>query len=163
MVDVIPLLSDYDWLYEQYITKGRTSYSIAAELGIVFSTVCDYLRKVEIQVRASATGYSYKCIYWLESIMQEEGIYIQHALNEGEYRIPGTRFKADGYCAETNTIYEFHGDCFHGNPRIYNADEICSPFSTLTAGELYQKTLQREQLIRSLNYNLISVWASDIV
>jgi len=35
---------------------------------------------------------------------------IQHALNDGEFLIPNTKYKSDVYCKETNTIYEFHGD-----------------------------------------------------
>lgn len=54
----------------------------------------------------------------------------------------------DGYCQKTNTIYEFHGDMWHGNPRIFESDICCSPFSDLTAGRLYQKTIERENLIR---------------
>ncbi len=56
--------------------------------------------------------------------MSIEGIYIQYALNDGEYQIPGTRYKADGYCSETNTIYEFHGDYWHGNPSKFSPTDI---------------------------------------
>ena len=34
--------------------------------------------------------------------------------------IPMSNYKADGYCKETNTVYEFNGDYFHGNPTIYD-------------------------------------------
>ncbi len=34
---------------------------------------------------------------------------IQHALNGGEKRILGTKYKADGYCESTNTVYEYNG------------------------------------------------------
>ena len=52
--------------------------------------------------------YSETACEWIEGIMKNEGINIQYAKSEeGEYHIPGTRFKAHGYCEETNTIYEF--------------------------------------------------------
>ena len=38
--------------------------------------------------------------------MKNENIYIQHALNTGEFKIISTKWKADGYCKETNTIYQ---------------------------------------------------------
>jgi len=33
----------------------------------------------------------------------------QHVGNEGEYRIPNSRYSVDGYGAATNTVYEFQG------------------------------------------------------
>ena len=38
---------------------------------------------------------------------------IQHVGNDGEYRIPHSRYTVDGFDAATNTIYEFQG-CFFG-------------------------------------------------
>jgi hypothetical protein len=107
--------------------------------------------------------YSNKCIEWLETIIESENIYIQHAVNVGEFKIIGTNnYHADGYCAETNTIYEFHGDAWHGNPDVYNPGDMCYPKDkSLTAGELYQKTIERENKIKSLGFNLIVMWEND--
>ena len=58
---------------------------------------------------------------WLEHIMRTENIHIRHAEHSvhGEKRIEN--FSIDGYCEETNTVYEFlgcyhHGHCVHSNP-----------------------------------------------
>ena len=32
-------------------------------------------------------------------------------------------YKVDGYCYETNTVYEFHGDYWHGNPIVFDSDD----------------------------------------
>ncbi len=104
------------------------------------------------------------CIDWLEYVMRQEGIHIQHADNGGEYKFSSSnkKLKSDGYCAETNTIYEFYGDVFHGNPAKYQSFEPCHPFTKkLTAGYLFQKTVERELLIKSLGYNIITMWESD--
>ena len=53
--------------------------------------------------------YSDKACDWLDYVARLEGIIIQHARNGREYQIPGTVYKADGYCAQTNTVYEFYG------------------------------------------------------
>ena len=87
-------------------------------------------------------------------------IHIRHALNDGEYLIPNTKYKADGYCEETNTIYEFHGDFWHGNPKIYNEYEI-NKITNCSYKELYEKTLIRENKIKELGYNLITIWEQD--
>lgn len=36
-----------------------------------------------------------------------------------EYKIPGTLYIADGFDPNTNTIFEFNGSFFHGDPRLY--------------------------------------------
>ena len=108
--------------------------------------------------QCSKSNYSKVSIEWLNSLSLD----IQHAENGGEYRIPNTRFHVDGYHKETNTVYEFHGDVYHGNPKLYSPDDTPHPFNKdITAGELYQKTIQREEEIKSLGYNLVVMWESD--
>lgn len=98
-------------------------------------------------------------IHWLEFMSKMNGVTIQHGMNKGEFRIPKTRYFADGYCQETNTIYEFHGDYWHGNPSKYKANN--TSYYGKTFGELYEKTLKKENKIRSLNYNLVTIWESE--
>ena len=160
IIDILPLLEDYDWLYDQYIVQNKTAIQITKELNIGGSnTIGNYLRKLEIQIR-QYTNYSYKCIQWLESIIQSDNIHIRHAINGGEYQIPGTRYKADGYCKETNTIYEFHGDYWHGNPNVYDSN-IINESTRCTMGDLYRKTLLKEEKIKELGYNLVVRWEND--
>ena len=86
-----------------------------------------------------------------------DNVSIQHAENQGEFKIPQTNYWADGYCKETNTIYEFLGDFWHGNPKIYDSEKI--NYSTgCTFGELYNKTNIREERVKSLGYNYKIVW-----
>jgi hypothetical protein len=62
-------------------------------------------------------NYSKVSIQWLEWLMEKskhrgKPIFIQHALNKGEYRIPGTNYRCDGFVEKENgkgTIYEFYG------------------------------------------------------
>ena len=53
---------------------------------------------------------------WLDEIANSRNITIQHAMNIGEKMINhgDKRIKFDGYCAETNTVFEFHGCYWHG-------------------------------------------------
>jgi len=114
----------------------------------------------------SPSYYSLKAIRWLRSIENEEGVSIQHAEKGGEWRIPigESHIQIDGWCKETNTAYEFHGDVYHGNPEKYDPEEICHPFQKGlegTAGYLYEKTMQKEDAIRSRGFNLVTMWESD--
>lgn len=105
-------------------------------------------------------GYSKAQVVWLEDIMKKENIIIRYALSTGgEYFIP-TVGKVDGFCPQTNTVYEFHGDFWHGNPNKFPHDNV-NPVSGKTYGELYARTSQRDQKIRDLGYNLIVKWETE--
>ena len=103
--------------------------------------------------------YSKSAISYLDFMSKMYYITIQHADNDIEYKIPTTRYNADGYCEETNTIYEFHGTIYHGDPRC--CDPLENNYFGKNYGELYQKTLEREQYIRDLGYNLVVMWEHD--
>ena len=65
----------------------------------------------------------------------------------------------DGYDPTTNTIYEFNGDFWHGNPKIYPTG-----FNKVTNCDfeiLYIRTLVRSENITNSGYNLISIWESE--
>jgi hypothetical protein len=147
LVDVLPLIEDYNWLFDQYINQDKTATQIAAEVGANGTTIGNYLRYHEIEIKQYFWA-SYKCQLWLNQ---------QPVEIIPEWKIPGTRFRADGYCEATNTIYEFHGDYWHGNPEIYQPDEINEVVGR-TMGELFQKTTERENQIKALGYNLVIVW-----
>ena len=104
-----------------------------------------------------ARTYSNKQIKWIQDLEHEFNIRIQHALSpEGEFSITGIG-KVDGYCKETNTVYEYHGDYFHGNPDIYDQNSFNEKVGKMF-GELYKKTLERDNKIRALGYNLVVEW-----
>lgn len=160
LLGVNHLINDYDWLYEQYVNQNKTIQQIADSINISNYSISNKLRQHNIEIRLTY-NYSYKCIQWLNSISEKYGINIQHALNGGEYQIPGTRYKVDGYCKETNTIYEFYGDYWHGNPEVYESD-IIHEYIGVTMGELYNNTKVREDILKNLGYNIIVMWEKDL-
>lgn len=140
----------------------------------MYKTLCPACRPVDmekVEDQLAKQGYSKKAITWLNNIMSEsvrdsnrtgkEPIHIQHALNGGEHQvyIGIYRFSFDGYCKETNTVYEFYGDKWHGNPRVYKPEDIVAGNST--ADELYLKTKWREEQILKAGYNLVTMWEYD--
>lgn len=68
--------------------------------------------------------------------------------------------KPDGFDPGTNTIYEFYGDYWHGNPAVFEPDGI-NVLAHKTFGALHQATLTRAALIKEAGYNLVSIWESD--
>lgn len=75
---------------------------------------------VPSQGYASKDNYSKISIQWLEWLMQRsrqrgKPIHIRHAINGGEYHVPGTNYRCDGFAEKPNgkgTIYEFYGKIF---------------------------------------------------
>lgn len=98
---------------------------------------------------------------WLEREAKRRRIVIEHAGNVGEYKIPGTRLSVDGFNRRSNTVFEFYGDAWHGNPKVYAPSDKPLGHMSATAGELWAKTKARARRIRSLGYNLVTIWERD--
>lgn len=106
-----------------------------------------------------ASKYSKISINWLNTLAYMLDININHYENGGEFIIPGTKYRADGYCKELNLIFEFHGDLFHGgvskgiimdNPKTREHGELC-----------FEKTVKRMKHIENLGYSIFYVFESD--
>jgi hypothetical protein len=74
----------------------------------------------------------------------------------------GLFFKVDAFNHKTNTIYEFYGDYWHGNPKIYNSNYI-NKHSKKKFKELFNNTIKRENKLKKLGYKIISIWENDFV
>lgn len=105
------------------------------------------------------TGFSKKAIAWLERVATQENVVIQHAQNGGEYCIPGTNFRVDGYHKESNTVYEF-GAYYHADPRVYDPSEY-NELCKATMEDLYIKTKKRVQKLKDLGYTVVEMWEYD--
>jgi len=103
-----------------------------------------------------------KCTKSISKIETEwlDSLHIDKKYHQKTIKIGNVIIRADAYVPETNTVYEFHGNYWHGNPKLFKADDI-NKRSKKTFGELYQKTLDREELIRNAGYNLVVMWESD--
>ena len=110
--------------------------------------------------KCAQVGYSLSSIKWLKYIEKKEKVKIQHAENGGEYIISNSNYRADGYDKENNTIYEFNGCLYHGCPKCFDKDDI-NPVTKQSNKELYQKTLLKEDFIRSQGYTLVTIWGHE--
>ena len=94
---------------------------------------------------------SLKQIEWLNSLNIKE--------REVCLNINGKKYFVDGFDSETNTIYEFNGDFWHGNPKIYDQNKIA--FSKNTFGMLYENTIKKKKALEKAGYKVISIWESE--
>jgi Zn finger protein HypA/HybF involved in hydrogenase expression len=74
----------------------------------------------------------------------------------------GSNIVVDGYDPLTNTVYEFWGDYWHGNPERFNAVTV-NTHNKKTFGELYHLTQIKRQKIFSNGFKLIEIWESDFI
>lgn len=72
-----------------------------------------------------------------------------------------TVYRIDGYNKRYKICLEFNGDVFHGNPKLYKPDQKVHPYRDITSGELYKQTCLKQRRLKSLDYNVISVWEND--
>ena len=118
----------------------------------------DYIAVVKDNTRRE--NYSKMSIAWLDWIEEEQGIKIKHALNGGELSIRKIG-KVDGYCKDTNTVYEFQGCFWHGCRKCYNSDtiNIKNQIDMLT---LRKRTFEKNDRIKSAGFNLVEVFECDL-
>ena len=131
---------------------------------VTIASVCmtiyrsNYMPAGSIAVHKDTTNsetYSQKSISWLNYLSKRNGFKIQHALNGGEYRIDG--MKVDGYCKETNTVYEFQGCFWHGCPKCYTGDKI-NPKNKIDMATLQKQTLEKNTKIRNAGCKLVEIY-----
>jgi G:T-mismatch repair DNA endonuclease (very short patch repair protein) len=75
-------------------------------------------------------------------------------------KFPNKYYRVDAFNPVNNTIYEFYGDYWHGNPNIYNL-EYFNKHNKQKFEKLYLSTIEREKELISLGYKLITIWESD--
>ncbi|CAH1240722.1 Hypp6078 [Branchiostoma lanceolatum] len=111
-----------------------------------------------------ANGYrhyelqSKEAIDWLNFVAYRDHIQIQHAKNGGEKRVCGR--KVDGFCAQTNTVYEYHGCFYHGCKKCYEP-WVTNPVNSLKMGQLYADTLRKRGIIKGAGYTYVEIWSHD--
>ena len=150
----------YDYSKVEYKKAIQKVIIICKEHGEFTKTPNRHLHERQGCPKCQEFGYSKVQIVWLDFLSKLYNINIQHAKNDTEFMIPNTKYKADGFCKETNTIFEFHGDYWHGNPNIFNPNTF-NKTTKCSYGELYKRTIDREQCIKNAGFNLITIWESD--
>lgn len=98
----------------------------------------------------------------VSKIANEYLTYIENEIGplEREFKIPEKRWRVDGFHSTTNTVYEFLGDYWHGNPTKYVSEEV-NPTTGITYGEMYRSTIERIDHIRECGFTVKYIWECD--
>lgn len=112
--------------------------------------------------KCNGKGYSKISIEWLKYLEKKNNIKIIHAENGNEHSIKSPNkglYRADGYCEETNTWYEFFGDLYHFSPKKFKEDDV--NFLHRKAKDVWEYDKKRKEFIISKGYNYISIWENE--
>ena len=148
----------YDYSKVKYKTAHIKIKIICKKHGLFYQRAYTHLNGSG----CSACTYmiSNKQINWIEYLEKRDNIYIQHGRNGGEFKIPGTNLRVDGYCKEKNICYEFNGCFWHGCAKCYKYKDW-NPVSKKYMYELYIKTLEKEIIINEKGFELVTIWEHD--
>lgn len=148
----------YDYNLVEY-NNSKTKVKIICKIhGLFEQTPMDHLRNHGC-LKCVSNNHSKAQIEWLKYLTIKDG-YIQHMLNDGEYCIPDSKYKVDGYNSKLNIVYEYHGDYWHGNPKCFPKEALNKTVKK-TFGELYDTTLKKKKYIESLGFKYIECWEYD--
>ncbi|XP_055337792.1 uncharacterized protein LOC129587874 [Paramacrobiotus metropolitanus] len=101
---------------------------------------------------------SAKALRWLQWMEAEGQCEIQSKVTGSEHKI-GSYF-VDGFCVQTNTVYEFHGCWFHGCPQCFAGNTV-HPYRGLKMSDVYRETMDRDQYFKDMGYKVIVVWEHE--
>ena len=142
--------------YDYSKTKYKNSYT---KVKIICKIHGEFLQSPEKHSLGTNCPKCYRNVSqnetkWLNKLEKEKNIKIERSLT---ININDRRFRPDGFHKATNTWYEYNGYFIHGHPNYYNPNDM-NKMLKKTFGELYQKTLEKEKLIKYAGYNLITKW-----
>ena len=100
-------------------------------------------------------NHSAVALKWLSWIEVEEKIDIRHARKGGEKKIGN--YLVDGFCEETNTVYEMLGCYWHGCPKCYD-QYTCNSTSGIIMKDLLSNTMDRTRKLRNMGYTVVEMW-----
>jgi len=103
-------------------------------------------------------SYSKVSVEWITCIIDKLKINIQYKNNIGEYKILNSRYHADGFHRESNTILEFQGCFYHGCVECFPNRNSKNKLIGKTFEELYNNTIKKKEYCLSNGFKFIQVW-----
>lgn len=95
---------------------------------------------------------------WLIFEEKKRNINIKHAAKQKEVKLNGIR--VDGYCEETNQIFQMHGCWYHGCVTCFpaNRDKPLYNNSIETFNSRYESTLTTTNRLQNFGFEVIEMW-----
>lgn len=143
----------YDYSLVKY--KGsKTKVDIICKCGFKFSQKPSNHLSGQGCPNCSSSSISKMESKWLDSIN------VLDQYKHKSLRINNKLFFVDAFDPIKNIIYEFYGDYWHGNPNIYKSEDL-NKSSKVKFGDLYNRTIKRENVLKENGYTIVYIWESD--
>ena len=98
---------------------------------------------------------------WLDWESKERRVFIRHKYN-GKEKIIGKKYVCvDGWCAETNTVFQFHGCFWHGHEYQEAKGKFVNDIKHKTMEQLRSETKQISDYIQNCGYCLEEKWECE--
>jgi hypothetical protein len=140
-------------LFEEYINAHILLKYKCPKKHICYITLHNFLQGHGCK-KCSSGNISQIGENWLDTLN------ISNLEREYPIAINGKKYSVDGYSKETNTVYEFLGDFWHGNPARFNPKDI-NLRSKKSYGQLHKETFERIAILESAGYNVVYIWEKD--
>ncbi|XP_055390586.1 uncharacterized protein LOC129619368 [Condylostylus longicornis] len=100
-------------------------------------------------------------IQWLVWEEEKRNINIRHTAKQKESFVNG--IKVDGFCSETNQVFEFYSCYYHGHPTCipHNRNNSLQDDSNDTMNTRYERTIKKAERLRKLGYDVIEMWQCE--
>lgn len=150
-----------EWDYDKNTEYGPEDISKGCDKKVWWvCKTCSYEWEANVKNRVAGRGCPKCACGQVSRVSQKwlDSLGIKHL--KREYYISGLGVRADGYDPATNTVYEFLGDFWHGNPEIFPAREM-NPKNKQPFGKLYKQTKERLKLIEKAGYKVVYIWEND--
>ncbi|XP_025766946.1 uncharacterized protein LOC112848118 [Oreochromis niloticus] len=115
-----------------------------------------------LNYRNQVKSFSSASIQWLEYLSYTQGVFIRHALNQGEKKLGS--YYLDGYALINDKpyVWEFLGCYFHGCVKCFSNQADINPLLDLTFAELNSRTEEKLAKLRTEhNMCLVTIWEHE--
>lgn len=143
-----------EWSDKNNISPKEVSYGSKKRVWWVCSNGHEWISSINNRTN------NYECPHCSKRISKSGTKWLdKHNVPIREYyiNINNKRIYVDGFDDKTNTVFEYFGSFWHGNKKIYDQDDI-NPITKTSYGCLYQKTIEKINLIEAAGYNLVYKW-----
>lgn len=153
----------YDYSCVKYVDYKTPVKLICKKHGSFNVRPTDHLHFGRGCLKCEPRSYSKVQIEWLNLLITNLAITINHAENVGEHVIKKSKYSysVDGYCGEKNAIFEFHGCFFHGCTSCYKNRDDVNKLNGITFDVLYYKTTEKKDFCEKKGYKYIEMWGCE--
>jgi len=146
---------------KKFLTKFSYELVEYKDCNTSIQLICEQHGIIEITPKDHLRVGCFICEQKKEDIwLSEIGIPFDKGHRQVKFTINDRVRIVDGFDPNTNTIYLFHGDYWHGNPEVYESDFLNMRVGK-TAGILYKETIEYENSFKQEGFNVVSIWERD--